>query len=527
MNVYDRVVPNSAVETLWVLAIGIGIVFIFDFLMRTLRGYFIDSASKNIDASLSATIFEQVLGVKMETRPKSVGSMANTVHSFEAFREFITSASISVLVDLPFVLLFIFVIWAIGGSLALIPLIAIPIVIGIGFFIQAPLTSLVQTSHRFAAEKQATLIESLSAVETIKSLAAEGPMQRRWERAVCLAANLGTRLRFLSNLGINVSLFSQQLCSIIVVIFGVYKIGEGDLSMGGLIACTILTGRALAPMSQVASLIMRYHQSAIALTSVDNLMQMPTDRISGKTPLQRPVINGDIEFKEVSFSYPGEEIQALQNVSFKIKSGEKIGIIGRMGSGKTTLEKLILGLYSPTSGSILVDDTELGQIDPADLRRNIGYVPQDVMLFYGTVKDNIVFSTPYVDDSAVLRAATLSNVHEFVNPHPHGFDMQIGERGDNLSGGQRQSISIARALLLAPPVLLFDEPTNSMDEKTEARLRHNLKEFIDDKTLILVTHRMSLLSLVDRVIILDRGKLIADGPKEEILAALRSGKYRA
>lgn len=526
MNVYDRVVPNNAIETLWVLAIGVSTVFIFDFIMRTLRGYFIDAASKNIDVKLSAQIFEQVLGVKMAERPPSVGSLANTVSAFEAFRDFITSASISVLIDLPFTLIFISVIWIIGGNLAIIPLLVIPVVILIGYLIQIPLNKLVEESYRFAAEKHATLIESLTGIETIKSTAAESPMQRRWERIICLSANLGARLRFLSNIATNFATFSQLLASVMVVIAGVYKISNGDITMGALIACTILTGRALAPMAQVASLITRYKQSVTALHSVNNLMSMDVEKSHELSPLHRESFKGEIEFKKVSFSYPEQPIQALTDVSFKLKAGERVGIIGRIGSGKSTLEKLIMRLYQPTSGSVLIDGTEVNQLDTTELRHNIGYVSQDIMLFFGSVKDNIVMGAPYVDDNVVLRAALISGVDEFIRIHPQGFDLQVGERGTNLSGGQRQAIAMARAVLLNPPIILLDEPTSSMDDKTEAHIKARLTPFLKNKTLVLVTHRGSMLSLVDRLILLDSGQVIADGPKDAILTALKEGKIK-
>jgi len=523
MNVYDRVVPNNAIETLWVLAIGVGIVFSFDFVMRSLRGYFIDVASKNIDVRLSAMIFERILGVRMEVRPPSVGAMANTVHAFEAFRDFITSASISVLIDLPFTLIFIIVIWLIAGNLALVPLIAIPIVIGVGLLLQKPLTELVQESYRFAAQKQATLIEALIGVETLKSLAAESPIQRKWERVTCLAAGLGTKLRFLANFSTNFATFAQHFSSVAVIIFGVYKIAEGDITMGALIASTILTGRALAPMAQVAGLLTRYQQSVTSLHSVENLMAMPTERPIGETPLHHEHFAGDIEFRNVTFAYPEQPINALTDVSFKIKAGERVGFIGRMGSGKSTIEKLVMQLYQPTSGTILLDGIESHQLDPTDVRRHIGYVAQDVMLFYGSVKDNIVLSAPYVDDRTIIKAAKLAGVDEFLRGHPQGFELQVGERGTNLSGGQRQSIAMARGLLLDPPILIFDEPTSSMDDKTETQLKQRLTQTLEGKTLLLITHRGSMLSLVDRLIIVDGGTVLADGPKEKILQDLRDG----
>lgn len=527
MNVYDRVVPNNAMDTLTVLSIGVIIVYCFDFLLKMLRGYFIDIAAKKSDVILSANIFEQMMGVRMEVRPESVGNFANNMQQFDAFREFFTSTTISAMIDLPFIFFFIAIIYSIGGYVAIVPMVAVPIVILMGLIIQVPLNHTVKESYRYSGQKHAMLIESLAGVETIKSLAAESPLQKKWEHVGGMGAKLATKIRGLSLTVVNFSAFAQQIASVFVVILGVNRISNGDMTMGALIACTILTGRALAPLSQVAGLLTRYHQSTAALQSLDNVMKMPTDRLRGKTPLHRPVLKGDLEFKNLSFQYPKQSIPALDDISFKITPGEHVGVIGRIGSGKTTIEKLVLGLYQSTEGEVLIDGTEINQLDPAALRRNIGYVPQDIILFYGSVKDNIVFAAPFADDKAILNAARISGVMDFVSRHPQGFDMPVGERGEKLSGGQRQAIAIARALLLNPPILILDEPTNMMDNKTEENFKQSLKESAQGKTMLLVTHKGSLLSLVDRLILLDNGKIIADGPRDLVLKALAEGKLHA
>lgn len=526
MNVYDRVVPNHAIETLWVLGIGVATVYGFDLLMRTLRGYFIDIAGKRTDVILSASIFERVLGMKMESRPPSVGAFANSLHEFDSFRDFFTSATLTTLIDLPFVLLFILIIWLIGGPLALVPLAVIPLSFGTGYIIQRALKGQVQDLLRHSAQKQATLIEVLTGLETIKSLSAASLMQKRWETVVGHISNLALKTRFLSSGAINLTHFFQQMATVAVVIYGVYLIIDGELSMGGLIACTILTGRALAPLGQLAATLTRYQQAMAAYKSTDSMMALPQERPAGKEFIERPEIAGSIEFKNVSFRYPQQPVDALSGLSFKINAGERIAIIGRIGSGKSTIEKLILGLYAPSSGSILIDGTDQQQIDPADLRRQIGYVQQETFLFYGSVKDNIMMGMPHADHAAVLRAATIAGVTDFVNKHPSGFDMQVGERGEGLSGGQRQSIVVARALLREPPILVMDEPSNAMDNTTEEIFKSRFSEWIDNKTLIIVTHRASLLSLVDRIIMIDNGRVIADGPKESILSALKQGRIK-
>ena len=524
MNVYDRVVPNDTTETLWAMAIGVFIVLTFDFSMRMLRAYLVDIAGKRIDVILSANIFEKALGLRMEARPTSVGSFASNMHEFESFREFITSATITALVDLPFVFIFISVIFWVGGPLGYVPLLAVPLIILIGVLLQRSLGEIIQLTFRLSAQKQGLLIESLSTIETVKSLSAEGTLQRKWEQLVGTVARLGIKARTLSSAIINISLTVQQLTTVGVVVLGVYLIAERELTVGALVACTILTSRALAPLGQVAGLMTRYHQSASALRTLHSIMQLPVERPANKSFVQRPHFRGDIEFRNVTFSYPGQKTPALSNVSFRLAAGERVGLIGRIGSGKSTVEKLVLGLYKASSGSILVDGVDINQIDPAALRRNIGYVPQDVVLFFGTVKENILFAAPFADDAAMLRAAEIAGVTEFVHPSAQGFDMHIGERGEGLSGGQRQCVAMARSLLLEPPVLIMDEPTNSLDNRSEENFKAKLEKALPGKTFMLVTHRASLLTLAPRLIVLDNGKIVADGPKEQVLQALSGGK---
>ncbi|MDX1408985.1 MAG: ATP-binding cassette domain-containing protein, partial [Saprospiraceae bacterium] len=417
-------------------------------------------------------------------------------------------------------------IWIIGGPLAFIPLTVLPLILLTGFSVQRSLAGKVQALLRYGAHKQATLIETLTGLESVKSLGSEGLLQRRWEQVTGNIASLGLKTRFLSSSAVNITVFLQQMSVVAVVIYGVYLIGDGEMSLGGLIACTILTGRALSPLAQIASIFCRYHQARAAFKSTDSLMSLPLEQSPGMNYLDRPLIKGSIEFKNVCFSYPSQSIAAVRDLSFRIKAGERVAIIGRIGSGKSTIEKLIAGLYEPDSGAILIDGTDSRQLNPADLRRNIGYVQQDATLFYGTVKENIILGMPHADDQAVLDAADISGVSDFVNRHPSGFDLQVGERGEGLSGGQRQSIIIARALLRAPPVVLMDEPSNAMDNTAEELFKSRFEKWLGDRTLVLVTHRASLLSMVDRVVVLDNGTVIADGRKEVVLDALKQGQIR-
>ncbi|WP_415037174.1 type I secretion system permease/ATPase [Azonexus sp.] len=524
MNVYDRVVPNRALETLWVLALGILIVIGVDFLLRSLRGYFIDLASARIDMKLSALIMERVLGMRMEARPAAVGSFSANLRSFESVRDFITSASVTAFIDLPFALLFVIVIGLIAWPL-IFPVLAAMLAVAVyAYVLQYKMHELSETTYRAGALRNATLIESLSALETIKTQAAEGVMQSKWEKSVAFVARVNNRMRFLSAAATNGAAEIQQLVNIAVIIIGVYLIGERMLSMGGLIACTMLSSRAVAPLGQMVGLLLQFQNARISLTSLEQVMAHPVERPADASFVHRPDLRGSIEFRDVHFSYPNTQVAALRGVTARINEGEKVVVIGRVGSGKTTLQKLLLGLYQAEQGTVSVDGVDVRQLDPADLRRNIGYVPQDVTLFYGTLRDNIAIGAPYADDAAILAAAEAGGLSEFVNRHPDGFDMLIGERGESLSGGQRQGVAIARAFLMDPPILLLDEPTSAMDFSSEQQFKDRLRKIAAHKTVLIVTHRNSLLELATRIIVIDDGKVVADGPREQVIQALQSGR---
>jgi ATP-binding cassette subfamily C protein LapB len=524
MNVYDRVVPNRAIETLWVLALGVILIIGVDMVLRSLRGYFIDLASARIDMQLSAKIMERVLGVRMEARPAAVGAFASNLRAFESVRDFITSASVTAFIDLPFALLFVLVIALIAWPLVIPVLLAIVVVVIYAYILQHKMHALSESTYRAAAQRNATLIESLTALETIKTQGAEGLMQAKWEKTVSFVARVNSQMRFLSAAASNGAMEIQQIVNVVVVIAGVYLIGDGKLSMGGLIACTMLTSRAVAPLGQMVGLLMQYHNAKVALTSLEQIMQNPVERPADANFVHRPELKGNIEFRDVQFSYPNSQIAALKGLSCKINEGEKVVVIGRIGSGKTTLQKLLLGLYQPTGGAVSIDGVDLRQLDPADLRRNIGYVAQDVTLFYGTLRDNIAIGAPYADDAAVVAAAEAGGLTEFVNRHPDGFDMMIGERGDSLSGGQRQGVAIARAFLMDPPILLLDEPTSAMDFSSEQQFKERLRLMAAHKTVLIVTHRNSLLDLATRVMVVDDGRIVADGPRDQVIQALQSGR---
>ncbi|WP_298190818.1 type I secretion system permease/ATPase [uncultured Pseudomonas sp.] len=524
MNVYDRVVPNQAEATLWVLAIGIAGVFCFDLLLKTLRGLCLDLAGKKTDLIISATLFERIAGMAMKFRPARVGSFAQNIHEFQSLRDFLASLTLASVIDLPFTLLILAVIAMIGGHLVWVPVLAFPLVALIGWSLQRPLAETMQRTMALAAERQSSLIESLAGLDAVKVNNAESERQYVWEQTIGTLSRLELRARMLSSLAMNSTMLLQQLAGVIVIVLGVYQIIDGNLSMGGLIACYMLSSRALGPLTQISGLLTRYQQAKITLDSVNQMMELPQERQADERPLKRQSLQGAIEFRQLDFHYPDQQQAALQGINLIVRPGEKIGIIGRSGSGKSSLAKLIVGLYQPDGGSLLVDGIDVRQLDVSDLRHNIGYVPQDIQLFSGTLRDNLVSGARYVEDELVLQASELAGVHEFVRLHPKGYELQVGERGQNLSGGQRQNVALARALLLDPPILLLDEPTSSMDNTGEERLKQRLSAVIGSKTLLLVTHRASMLSLVDRLIIVDRGQIIADGPKSSVMEALKKGQ---
>jgi ATP-binding cassette subfamily C protein LapB len=524
LNVYDRVIPNSAFETLWVLAIGIAIVYFFSLLMQSLRGYFVDLAGQKASLNMSAELMEKTLGMKMSSRPESVGSYSNKIQQFDSIRDFITSFSITALIDMPFVVLALLVIWYLAGPIVFIHIIAICFLLLYSIVIHRPLKTAIENTYQATSKKNAILVEGLNGLENLKMLGAENKVQKDWEDSISLITRWGSRSRFLSTSVNHIASFVQNGTVVAVVIAGVYAISEGFLTQGGLIAIVILTRQAIAPMTQFVGLLARYHRARTAYQTLKKIMMVPVERPPESTFLHRATLRGEIEFKNVSFKYPDQNAYALKDVSFSLKAGEHVGLIGSIGSGKSTLGKLLIGLYDPAEGMVTVDGTDTRQIDPNDLRYFIGCVPQDITLFRGSVRENIIMGHPDVDDEAILRAAQLSGVSEIVKKHSAGFDMPVGEQGRSLSGGQRQTVALARAVLHDPPILILDEPSSSMDARTERRLCNNLKSILEGKTLLLVTHRASLLTLVDRVIVLDNGSIRADGPKDNILEAIQRGQ---
>ena len=526
MNVYDRVVPNQAYETLWVLAFGVAVVFVFDLLIKFLRHFFIESSGRQIDVVLSTRLFERVMSLRPDSFPASVGAFANHFREFDSIKQFFTAATLTALVDLPFALLILAIIYTLGGALAIVPCLAGALIVIYGLLVHFPLKSAVQRSQHMMSQKNATLIESLSTIETLKVFNAEGRAQDKWEQLTIYLAGLGLTIRRLAD---SIGLVSQaiiQFSVVAVVIGGVYQIGEHQMSLGALIACVLLTSRALAPMVQVAALASQYYQAKSAVDGLNELSMLETEQGVDCRFIRHDAFNGDIEFSRVNFDYGdpnGNKRTALKDLDIKIRAGEHVALIGKIGAGKSSLLRLLLGLERVNSGQLKVDGIDVAQLNPVELRAAMAYVPQDVALLSGTLRENIALKQAAATDAELMSAADVAGLGDFIRGHAMGLDLPIGEQGKGLSGGQRQSVAIARAVLGKPEMFLLDELTSAMDNQTESTVIANIKALAQDKTLILSTHRASLLKLVDRVIVLDEGKVVADGAKDKVIDALKKG----
>ncbi len=515
MNVYDRVLPNNAIETLWALFIGISLVMFFDFLLKILRSYFLGIASKRTDTIVSNKIFNHVLNIKIDAKPSSTGQFVSRLQSFETVREFFTSATIAAFVDFPFAILFILVIFYIAGPLAYITIVVVAISIFVSWYMQRPLKNLIEKSVKEEQIKQTTLIEAVTGLEIIKSVRAQNRMRTNWDHSVNKTVHYADKGHFLSQSITYFTAFISQFSNVAIVAGGVYLAADGEITMGAIIAAMILNGRVIAPVSQLVGLIIRFDKTMLSLNNLDEVMKMPVEK-EDKTYISRSYLKGKIELKDVTFSYKEQNHQTLKDINLTINEGEKVAILGKIGSGKSTLLKLIMNLYEPTTGSVLIDGLDTRQIDPIDLRHAVGCVPQEPFLFMGTIKDNITIGEQYVADEELLKVSKIAGLDDFLGKHEAGFDLIVGERGEGLSGGERQSVTLARALISNPNILMLDEPTNAMDRQTEKAFLDKIEKIIKDKTLVVVTHKTSLLQLVNRVIILENGKIIFDGPKEEV-----------
>jgi ATP-binding cassette, subfamily C, bacterial LapB len=523
MSVYDRVIPNGAIPSLVALGVGLGLAIAFDFLLKVVRSRIIDMTGKKIDVVLAANIFEHVMALKMDKRPPSVGILANQMRDFDSVREFFTSGTVVTATDMLFAILFVIVLFIIAGPLAWIPLAMLPIMICVGFLIQRPLDRAMRRLQAESAARHGILVESISGIETVRAVAGESRVQAVYERSVAATARSSEDVQFWSSLAMTASSVATQLCSLMLIVVGVFLILDGKLSVGALVAANMLSGRVLGPIAGIAAVMTRATQTSSSLRSINRLMGLERERPPEKIYVAREVKEGRIEFKNVSFSYPASPAKALDGISFHVKPGEKIGIIGRVGSGKTTVGRLATAFYPPSEGTILIDGIDIRQYDPADLRAGVGFTLQDTDLFYGKLRDNITLGRPGATDEEVLAAARLSGVETFIAGHPQGYDMMIAEGGRSLSGGQKQAIGLARILIRKPKVLFLDEPTAHFDVRSEAEFLERLQSLAKgEMTIIVSTHRPSLLSLVDRILVFDNGKIVADGPADQILTRLRA-----
>ncbi|HEY0026255.1 MAG TPA: type I secretion system permease/ATPase [Allosphingosinicella sp.] len=519
MTVYDRVVPNNATSSLVALSIGLAIVIVFDFILKMLRAYFVDIAGAQIDKEVGDTLFRRLLSLRLELKKGSTGALTGLMRELEALRDFFASATLTAVVDLPFILLTLLVVWLIGGMVVLVPAIMVPLVILVGLLTQPAMDRLSAKAMGEGLLKQSVLVETIGGLETVKASGAGALLSQRWARAQEQHSDSSLRQRLIASIGITVATSAGTISYAGVVIVGVQMIADLEMTMGGLIACSILAGRAVAPLAQISQLLSRMTSTRTAYRQLNELMQQPAEGPEGEA-LKLHSVKGQIEFRNVSFRYPGQSENALDQVSFTIEAGEKVALLGRVGSGKSTIARLVLGLYPPDDGLILIDGTDIRQLDPIDLRSKMGAALQESVLLTGSVRENIVLGRSHVDDEEMLRATHLSGTHQFMGQIANGYDLRLADRGEGLSGGQRQSIALARALAGRPPIVVFDEPTSAMDTQTETGLIQRLQEELKDRTVVLITHRPPLLALVKRIILIDKGKVALDGPRDEVMKQL-------
>jgi ATP-binding cassette subfamily C protein LapB len=523
MTVYDRIVPNDGSSSLVGLSIGLVFVIVFDFVLRLLRVYFVDIAGANIDHDVGETLFARLLALRLDKRRGSTGTLTGLMRELETLRDFFASVTLTAIIDVPFIIVTLAVIALLGGVLVLLPLAMIPLVIGAGLLATPALDRLSARSLGDGLAKQSVLVEAIGSLETVKAIGAGPMLSRRWQAALVShsESSLGQRLAAAVPMTVASSASTIAYCGIIIV--GVGLLRDHAITTGALLACSILCGRALAPLAQIATLLSRLSATRVAYRQINTLMETPTEGPRGDA-LHPVRLEGAVELRNVSFRYPGAPEKALEGVSLAIKPGERVGFLGRVGSGKSTLARLVLGLYEPEEGVVLIDGIDVRQYDPIELRKLIGAGMQDNVLIAGSVRQNICLDRPGVEQEEMIRAAEISGTHRFMGQIANGYDLRLADRGDGLSGGQRQSIAIARAIAGHPPILIFDEPSSSMDAQTETDLIARLQPEVTGRTLLLITHRTSLLTMVDRIVVLDRGKIVADGPRDAVLQRLTRGK---
>jgi ATP-binding cassette subfamily C protein LapB len=527
MNVYDRVIPNKAAATLWVLALGVMLALVFDFTLRIARARLIDEVGRKLDAKLSQKLFEKVMNLPMADRQGSTGALAKRVSEYEHVRDFFASTTVVLAVDLTFLFLFLGFITLVGGWLVFVPIAGITLMLTAGVSLQKAMGRAALDAQADASLQHSVLVESISGAETLKAARAEGQMLGRWQRYASMSAATSERMRKLTAVAVNLASISQQTISIGLLIGGFYRFQEGEMTMGAIIAIIMISGRSLQPVGQLAFLVTRGKQAFATLTSLQRMMEAQDERQAAMRSIVPEIRAGHIEFRNVEFRYPGASRDSLSGMNLKINRGERIGVIGRVASGKSTLGRVLCGLYAPTNGEMLVDGLDSRQYHPHQLREAFRFVSQDADVFSGTVRDNLMLGAAQADDSQLIDAVVRSGADIFLSRDAAGFDLPVGERGSRLSGGQRSLLVLARALVSPSKLLFLDEPTGSMDTQTELYFIEHLKTALaPDQALVVATHRHNMLSILNRLIVIDGGKIIADGPRDQILGQLTAASQQ-
>ena len=519
MTVYDRVVPNNATASLVGLSIGLALVVVLDFVLKLLRAYFVDIAGADIDREIGDSLFRRILALRLDQRDRPAGAIAGLMRELETLRDFFASATLTAIVDVPFILLSLLLIGVIGGKVVIVPMLLIPAVILVAWFTHPAMDRLSARALGDGLSKQSVLVETLGDLEMVKANNAGPLLLSRWRDAVERHSRSSLRQRLIGTISMTFSGTAQTLSYAGIIIVGVGMVAHHDLTTGGLVACSILSSRVMAPLSQIASLLSRLTGARTAYRELDKMMASETERSA--EPGMRPArLSGAVELRNVSFRYPKARDDVLKGISLSIAPGERVALLGRVGSGKSTVARLLLGLYHPQQGSVLIDGTEVRHYDPVGLRQHIGTVLQDGALLTGSVRENITLGRGAVDESELLRVCSVSGTHHFMGAIADGYDLKLADRGGGLSGGQRQSIAIARALAGSPAMLILDEPTSAMDQQTEAQFIERLLAEVGERTMLVVTHRPALLRLVNRIVVLEAGRIAADGPRDKILLQL-------
>ena len=521
MTVYDRVIPNNAIESLYALTSIIIVIILFDFVMKVIRGNFIDRASQKVDRQVSTALFDKISRHDTIIGKQATGALASTVRDFDLLKDVIGSATFAIFADLPFIFLFLVVLYWIGGPVAAVPALIVPLVILFAAILQPIVKRMSELSMLQGKSKQAVMVEMIGALETVKMTQGNNMLRNRWLNSVLNQGQTSAKTKLTSQLASHFAQFGQQASQIGIVVYGVFLISSGNLTMGQLIACVILSGRTMAPLGQITGLLGRMNQARSAYRGLNEVLGVTTEEEERADFVKRPNLKGDLSLKGVNFTYEDQPDPMLQNISLYIQAGQKIAILGRIGSGKTTLLRLICGLQAPDTGAVLLDNADIRQIRPQDVRKNIGVVLQNPILFSGTIRDNLLMGKPEATDEELIDAARIAGADSFIGMLPGGFDFPLSERGQELSSGMRQSIAIARAVISKPNILVMDEPTASMDNATEAQLVDRLMESMTDTTCLSVTHRGAMLKMADHVVVMEKGQIAKAGPRDKVLEKLQ------